>query len=192
MIWRVSVAGLHALGFVFLDLADGHEMLQSPMAEDDTPRATTVLEGGHGLPLSDGNASPMSLRSCCQNVASRFAAFSYYTGISGFRKAGDLGFEPRLTDPESVVLPLHQSPSGCRVRVLRDCVRIRTSFRPLFQAGRQERRFAARGVPLNDSASSDVSGNRSIPRTGRTDELIREIPVAQAKSQRRFVSGQDS
>src|SRR5262245_63637958 len=25
-------------------------------------------------------------------------------------KAGDLGFEPRLTDPESVVLPLHQSP----------------------------------------------------------------------------------
>src|SRR5271157_6512606 len=24
--------------------------------------------------------------------------------------AGDLGFEPRLTDPESVVLPLHQSP----------------------------------------------------------------------------------
>src|SRR5947209_5370150 len=27
-------------------------------------------------------------------------------------KAGDLGFEPRLTDPESVVLPLHQSPKA--------------------------------------------------------------------------------
>src|SRR5262245_20211599 len=25
-------------------------------------------------------------------------------------RTGDLGFEPRLTDPESVVLPLHQSP----------------------------------------------------------------------------------
>jgi hypothetical protein len=23
---------------------------------------------------------------------------------------GDLGFEPRLSDPESLVLPLHQSP----------------------------------------------------------------------------------
>jgi predicted esterase len=27
-------------------------------------------------------------------------------------KAGDKGFEPLLTDPESVVLPLHQSPNG--------------------------------------------------------------------------------
>src|ERR1700730_7707605 len=27
-----------------------------------------------------------------------------------FTSTGDLGFEPRLTDPESVVLPLHQSP----------------------------------------------------------------------------------
>ena len=27
-------------------------------------------------------------------------------------KTGDLGFEPRLTDPESVVLPLHQSPKS--------------------------------------------------------------------------------
>ncbi len=29
-----------------------------------------------------------------------------------YRIAGDLGFEPRLTDPESVVLPLHQSPKS--------------------------------------------------------------------------------
>ena len=28
----------------------------------------------------------------------------------GLRETGELGFEPRLTDPESVVLPLHQSP----------------------------------------------------------------------------------
>src|SRR5262249_30270781 len=30
-------------------------------------------------------------------------------------RAGDLGFEPRLTDPESVVLPLHQSPMSLGV-----------------------------------------------------------------------------
>jgi hypothetical protein len=28
------------------------------------------------------------------------------------KEAGELGFEPRLTDPESVVLPLHYSPRG--------------------------------------------------------------------------------
>ena len=27
-------------------------------------------------------------------------------------KTGELGFEPRLSDPESLVLPLHYSPSG--------------------------------------------------------------------------------
>src|SRR3954453_1736490 len=68
------------------------------------------LEGRPRVALLDGNASPMSPRSCCKNVASHFVVLSYYTGNSGFRKAGDLGFEPRLTDPESVVLPLHQSP----------------------------------------------------------------------------------
>jgi len=31
-------------------------------------------------------------------------------------EAGPLGFEPRLTDPESVVLPLHQGPKGFIVR----------------------------------------------------------------------------
>jgi hypothetical protein len=30
--------------------------------------------------------------------------------IRGFRSAGEQGFEPQLTDPESVVLPLHYSP----------------------------------------------------------------------------------
>ena len=29
---------------------------------------------------------------------------------AGAKEAGELGFEPRLTDPESVVLPLHYSP----------------------------------------------------------------------------------
>ena len=42
-----------------------------------------------------GNASPMSPGSCCQIVASRFLPLSYHTGISGFRKAGELGFEAR-------------------------------------------------------------------------------------------------
>src|SRR5437879_13480377 len=63
-----------------------------------------------GCPFSDGNASPMSPGSCCQIVASTFSILSYHTGISGFRKAGELGFEPRQADPESAVLPLHHSP----------------------------------------------------------------------------------
>ena len=39
-----------------------------------------------------------------------------YTGVTGKiiwdgnKKTGEQGFEPRLTDPESVVLPLHYSP----------------------------------------------------------------------------------
>src|ERR1700736_6243116 len=43
-------------------------------------------------------------------VASMFSILSYHTGIYGFRKAGELGFEPRQADPESAVLPLHHSP----------------------------------------------------------------------------------
>src|SRR5208337_3317032 len=35
--------------------------------------------------------------------------------IQSFTATGDLGFEPRLTDPESVVLPLHQSPRDSSV-----------------------------------------------------------------------------
>src|SRR5579875_1047503 len=37
------------------------------------------------------------------------AAVEYEADVD-LKEAGDLGFEPRLTDPESVVLPLHQSP----------------------------------------------------------------------------------
>src|SRR4051812_30380177 len=32
------------------------------------------------------------------------------SSLRDFGRAGDLGFEPRLLDPESSVLPLHQSP----------------------------------------------------------------------------------
>ena len=37
-------------------------------------------------------------------------------GITGFRRAGELGFEPRQADPESAVLPLHYSPSAPSAR----------------------------------------------------------------------------
>jgi hypothetical protein len=43
----------------------------------------------------------MSPGSCCQIVASTFLDLSYPTGFSGFRRAGELGFEPRQADPES-------------------------------------------------------------------------------------------
>ena len=35
--------------------------------------------------------------------------------LPGNSKLGIIGFEPRLTDPESVVLPLHQSPVIARI-----------------------------------------------------------------------------
>src|SRR5262249_9689853 len=73
-----------------------------------------------------GNASPMSRGRCCQIVASTFSNLTYYTGISSFRKAGELGFEPRQADPESETaalqgkytqaLPAEQPPrllTGC-------------------------------------------------------------------------------
>jgi uncharacterized protein len=43
-------------------------------------------------------------------------------GLRRFRKAGELGFEPRQTDPESVVLPLHYSPKSGTSRCLRQFV----------------------------------------------------------------------
>src|SRR5258706_6706568 len=40
------------------------------------------------------------------------------------KKTGDLGFEPRQTDPESVVLPLHQSPiTACHYKTLKSLVK---------------------------------------------------------------------
>ena len=43
--------------------------------------------------------------------------------VAGLTLAGDLGFEPRLSDPESLVLPLHQSPRWS-VRPIVEDVRI--------------------------------------------------------------------
>lgn len=41
-----------------------------------------------------------------------------FFGTRGEKGAtGDLGFEPRQTDPESVVLPLHQSPKHVDVNI---------------------------------------------------------------------------
>jgi hypothetical protein len=57
------------------------------------------------------------------------------SSLRSFGKAGDLGFEPRLTAPEAVVLPLHQSPSGLRVRISPN-LPYPTDFWPRFQDGR--------------------------------------------------------
>src|SRR5713101_7824682 len=57
----------------------------------------------HPHPSAGGrcNASPMSPGRCCQIVASTFSNLTYHTRPYSFRKAGELGFEPGLTDPES-------------------------------------------------------------------------------------------
>ena len=80
------------------------------MVKDDTSKALTDLEGGHGLPLSVGNASLVLPQSRYRNVTSCLGALPLHATEFRLRKTGDLEFEPRLTDPESVVLPLHQSP----------------------------------------------------------------------------------
>jgi hypothetical protein len=43
--------------------------------------------------IENRNASPMSRRKCCQNVASPIVVLPYLTGIAGFSKAGELGFQ---------------------------------------------------------------------------------------------------
>jgi len=90
---QVFIACFDALRLGLIDLADGHEVLQSVVAEDDAPGAAPALEGGHVLPLSEGNANPLSPRSCCQIVARRFTVSPYLTGIPSFTETGDLGFE---------------------------------------------------------------------------------------------------
>jgi hypothetical protein len=47
---------------------NSYEMLQATEMEDNASRAAAFLEGGHGLPLSDGNASQChreELPDCC-------------------------------------------------------------------------------------------------------------------------------
>ena len=51
------------------------------------------------------------LRTPAGMIASRKRKTPASVYLAGaFSSTGELGFEPRLTDPESVVLPLHYSP----------------------------------------------------------------------------------
>src|SRR5271166_2256486 len=52
------------------------------------------------------NVTPTSLRRCCQKRSGGLQKLLLESDL----QAGELGFEPRQTDPESVVLPLHYSP----------------------------------------------------------------------------------
>jgi hypothetical protein len=47
------------------------------------------------------------------NVANEYTALAKMGVRNGYTVAGDPGFEPGLTDPESAVLPLDESPT-CR------------------------------------------------------------------------------
>ena len=58
-----------------------------------------------------GNATTTPVRRCCQYDKATLPNLLNANDL----QAGDLGFEPRLTDPESVVLPLHQSPRDSSV-----------------------------------------------------------------------------
>jgi hypothetical protein len=45
------------------------------------------------------------------NVANEYTALAKMGVRNGYTVAGDPGFEPGLTDPESAVLPLDESPT---------------------------------------------------------------------------------
>ncbi len=76
--------------------------------------------------------------------------------------AGELGFEPRQTDPESVVLPLHHSPVGTRSRY---CSRERTEqCRPVFicgQGGDADRALLRSHSALRTTPAREQAGSRS-------------------------------
>ena len=79
---------------------------------------------------------------------------------------GDLGFEPRLSDPESLVLPLHQSPSRAMVRISHD-LPYPTDFRHRFQDGRK--------LPVHALVSTTIrqvcSGDSRLCRSARFASL---------------------
>ena len=59
-----------------------------------------------------------------------FGCVAAYLPKCRFRKAGELGFEPRQADPESAVLPLHHSPkSTFKLGTRFGAVKIRQSVR---------------------------------------------------------------
>ena len=66
--------------------------------------------------------------------------------IANELQAGDLGFEPRLIDPESLVLPLHQSPRICSNRTSRPISYATDLSRP-FQDSPQVGKTTDTGIP---------------------------------------------
>ncbi len=67
-----------------------------------------------GAPDFESGCSPIRIPSNVRRTLNRYWKAFRSNPSQGRdyskRKAGVLGFEPRLTDPESVVLPLHHTP----------------------------------------------------------------------------------
>ena len=74
-----------------------HNIESSQWAEQEI-RSRVAVASRYALPKSQTG---------CGSAANAGAAITINKKME---KTGDLGFEPRQTDPESVVLPLHQSP----------------------------------------------------------------------------------
>ena len=70
-----------------------------------SPRMAEQAEVGQ---IENRNASPMSRRKCCQNVASPIVVLPYLTGNAGLSEAGELRFELvfAITDGIEVTLGL--------------------------------------------------------------------------------------
>ena len=61
----------------------------------------------------NGEFSTIFVRFCSSVRVSGKSRKAYIP--KGFKLAGELGFEPRQTESESVVLPLHHSPPKCLI-----------------------------------------------------------------------------
>src|SRR6516165_10487279 len=71
------------------------------------------LEGHHGFPLVIGRGGRFSASSMVQHEKGPQKGLNFKERLCvwAVRLAGEPGFEPRQTESESVVLPLHHSPS---------------------------------------------------------------------------------
>ena len=65
-----------------------------------------------GCPFRMATPAQCHREAVARMLPARFVPCLILLAFLALVKAGELGFEPRLTDPESVVLPLHHSPNA--------------------------------------------------------------------------------
>src|ERR1700722_1682601 len=102
--------GLPLTGFGRGNLADGECVLLAAVLKEEPIDAVADLKGCHEQsPICQSNTIATFLPNSYQCVAMQ-RILSFFLGKS----TGELGFEPRQSAPEALVLPLHHSPKSFR------------------------------------------------------------------------------